>query len=218
MSANPAPSNSRASAVSGIVFALTFAAAGILLGDLFGSFADSDETFVEYYESTSNRNGSALGGLLLFASGVALIPFASGVVRLLAKERPSQSVDLAAPLSYVASGLIIGSAAAFGTVGMARVFADITNESSMPFQGSSIVVLPQLGYVLFVFAAWVLAVVLAIVARAIMRSGSLPRWVAWLTIVCAALLLLAPSGIAIFVLPVWSLATSIAMLRRSAGG
>ena len=75
--------------------------------------------------------------------------------------------------------------------------------------------LPQLGYVLIVFAAWTLAAILGILARGIRRSRSLPDWLAWLTFACAALLVLAPSGIAIFILPVWALATSVVMLRNS---
>lgn len=205
----------RVSGICGVFFAITFAAGGILLGDLFGSFADSDETFVEYYASSSNRTGSALGGLFLLISGIALLPFVSGLVRLIDPKQTSwAAVQLAIPLSYLAAGLIVAAAAALSTVGFARVFADITDESSPPFQGSSVAVLPQLGYVLIVFAAWVLAVVLAIVASASMRARSMPRAVAWLTIVCVGLLLLAPSGSALVALPVWSLATSVFMLRR----
>lgn len=215
MSGQPGPGNPRASAISGIVFALTFATSGILLGDLFGSFADSDETFVEYFDSSSNRTGSAVGGVVLFLSGIALIPFLSGVARLLTEDRPSWLADLVGPLSCVASGLILASGAALGTVGIARVFADITDGPDRPFQGSSIVVLPQLGYVLSVFAAWTLAAILGILARGILRSRSLPGWLAWLSFASAALLLLAPSGIAIVILPVWGLATSVVMLRNS---
>ncbi len=50
------PEGLRATAASGILFALTFTAALVLLADLLGSFADSDETFSQYYESLSNRN------------------------------------------------------------------------------------------------------------------------------------------------------------------
>ena len=205
----------RAAGICGVLFAITFAVGGILLGDLFGSFADSDETFTEYYASNSNQNGSALGGLLLLISGIAFLPFVAGLIRLIDPKQTSwAAVQLAVPLSYLAAGLIVAAAAALSTVGFARAFADITGESPPPFQGSSIAVLPQFGYVLMVFAGWALAVVLAILASVSTRARSMPRAVVWLTIVCVGLLVLAPSGGTFFALPVWSLASSVAMLRR----
>lgn len=214
MTALPVAGGLRGPAICGILFAVNFAAGGILLGELFGSFADSDATFVEYFESTSNRNGSAIGGVLLFVSGIALLPFVSGLVRMLTRERTSWAMELVAPLTYVVSGLIIASAAALSTVGLARVFADITDESSAPFQGSSIAVLPQFGYVLMVFASWTMVVLLSIVASASMRTRAMPRAVGIVTIVCAVMLVLAPSGLALVGAPVWGLVTAISMLRR----
>ena len=208
----------RLSAVCGIVFAITFVAAIVLLGGLLGSFADSDETFSEYYESSSNRNGSALGGVLLFVSGIALLPFVGGLVRLLSRSRESAAAQLAVPLSYVASGLIIASAAAFSTVGMARIMADIFDEATPPFQGASIVVLPQLGYVLMVFAAWTQAVLLALAGSLIIRTRALPAAAGWLAIVCAAILLPGAFAIApLLALPLWVLTAAVLMLRPATG-
>jgi hypothetical protein len=209
--------NVRASGICGVLFAITFTVGVILLGDLLGSFADSDETFAEYYASSANRTGSALGGLLLLISGIAFLPFVGGLVRLIDPNHTSwTTVQLGVPLSYVAAGLIIAAAAALSTVGFAGVFADIIDGSLEAFQGSSVAVLPQLGYVLIVLAAWVLAVVLAIVASVSMRARSMPRALAWLTMVCATLLLLAPSVAALLAIPIWALATSVVMLRRQA--
>lgn len=216
LSASVDSTNVRASGICGILLAITFAVGGILLGDLFGSFADSDETFVEYFASSSNRIGSAVGGLFLFFSGIALIPFLRGLIRQIDPDGTSWAAELAITLSYLVAGLIVAGAAALSTVGMARTFADIFDEEPRPFQGSSIAVLPQLGYVLMVFAGWTLAGVLAIVGSVSLRTRTLPREVAWITIICAVLLLLAPSGAALFVVPVWALVTSIFMLRRRA--
>jgi hypothetical protein len=207
----------RASGISGVIFAITFTAAGILLADLLGSFGDSDETFVEYYSSFSSRAGSAFGGVLLLAGGIAILPFIAGLFRLVDPQRTSwAAVQLALPLSYIASGLILAAAAALSTVGFARVFAaDIFDESSPHLQGSGVAVLPQFGYVLIVFAGWVLAMLLAIVAVVSMRNRSLPRGLGWLTIVCAGLLVISPTVAPLWAIPLWALATSVVMLRQS---
>ncbi len=210
------PESLRATAASGILFAVTFIAAFVLLADLLGSFADSDETFSQYYESLSNRNGSVLGAVLLFASGIALLPFAGGLTRHLNPEGESSSAQLLTQLPYVVSGLIIASAAATGTVGGARVMADIFDETSKPFQGASIVVLPQFGYALIVFAAWTEALFLLLVGVLTIRSGVQPTAVGWLAIICAAALLTSPAVISLLALPVWVLIASVFMLCSDA--
>jgi hypothetical protein len=94
--------------------------------------------------------------------------------------------------------------------------ADIFDETSKPFQGSSIVVLPQLGYVLIVFAAWAEAVFLVLVGFITIRSGVQPTAVGWLAIICAAALLTSPAVISLLALPVWVLIASVFMLRSDA--
>lgn len=201
----------------GILFAVAFGGAGFLLGDLWGSFGDSDDTFSEYYGSTSNRAGSVAGAVLLFVSGLAMLPFIGGLGRRIEAADGGRWVEVLMPLSYVASGVIIGAAAASGTVGASMIMADVFDEANEPFQGGSAAVLPQLGYVLIVFSAWTLAVVLVISGVLLLRAKAGPAFVGWLAIVCAAALLLAPAVLPLAVLPLWVLIASVFLFRSDAG-
>lgn len=205
----------RIAAGCGLVFAVTFALGIVLLAGLLGSFGDSDETFTEYYDSSSNRNASAAGGLLLFGSGLALLPFARGLMRVLGPGGARPSAGLLAPLVYIAAGLLISGAAALSTVGVSRVTADIFDEASRPFQGSTAAVLPQLGYVLIVFSAWTAAILLVLLGLSSLRSGALPRIAGWTAIVAAAALLLAPAISPLIALPLWAAVTAVVLLRMS---
>lgn len=198
-----------------MVFAITFAAGLLMLADLLGTFADSDETFVEYFDSAADRNRSAAGGVVLFISGVVLLPFLSGLIRAVDAGSGSQRARLAGALSPIASALIIASAAALATVGASRLMADLFDESSDPFQGSSIVVLPQLGYVLLVFAGWTVGIILALAGSVLIRTRALHRAFVWATFVCAAILILSPAVSPLAALPLWVLVASVALFRHT---
>jgi len=62
-------------AASGICFVVLFISGVIPLGELLGSFADSDATFDAYFASASNRAGNIVGGALLGASAFVFIWF-----------------------------------------------------------------------------------------------------------------------------------------------
>ena len=203
----------RLAAACGGLFAVTFGVALLLLADLLGSFADSDDTFAEYFDSEADRNLSAAGGVLLFISGVVLLPFLTGVVRAVDTDSGSRRGWLAGTLSPIASGLVIASAAALATVGASRLMADVFDESSEPFQGSSIVVLPQLGYVLMVFGAWTMGMILALTGSLLMKTRALPPALGWAAFVCAAILVLAPGVSPLVMLPAWVLVASVLLFR-----
>jgi hypothetical protein len=205
----------RLAAACGAAFAITFTAALALLADLLGTFADSDETFAEYFNSAADRNRSVAGGVLLFVSGVVVMPFLSGLARAADAGSGSQRIKLAGALSPLAGGLVIASAAALATVGASRLMADLFDESSDPFQGSSIVVLPQLGYVLLVFAGWTVGVILALAGSLMIKTRAVAPALGWAAFVCAAILILSPAVTPLVVLPVWALAASVLLFRRT---
>lgn len=64
-----------------------------------------------------------------------------------------------------------------------------------------------------------LAILLAPTAVVVLRSGVLPSWFGWFTVILAALGLIAPlSFILLLLLPVWVLAGSVLLYRRGAAG
>lgn len=63
----------RGRAWSGIGFAVLFFAGLLPLGDLLGSFGDSDATFVAYFAKDSNEVGALVGGVGLALAGLAFL-------------------------------------------------------------------------------------------------------------------------------------------------
>ena len=64
---------------AGVLCAVLFLGGGLLIGDLAGSFADSDPQFVDVHKSAGNRARFIVGGYALSASAIAFIWFAVGL-------------------------------------------------------------------------------------------------------------------------------------------
>lgn len=62
---------------SGVLFAVLFTAGIVPLGNLLGSFGDSDATFVAHFDEDSNRVGALVGGLLLALGALSFLWFLS---------------------------------------------------------------------------------------------------------------------------------------------
>ena len=198
----------RAAIVALAVFTLTFALGGMLLGEVFGSSGDSDQTFIDHYASSRNRGGDMAGSALLILSGAALLVFVTAMRRLLAS-LDSLARDLFSQVGFAASMVLIVAATLFLTTPLSISFGGLFDDTEQ-FAGTHASVLPQA----VAFAAMPLAAFAVVLVTIAARSRQMfPRWHTVLTWVCAALLLLAVSGVAGFVLPVWSAATAVALWR-----
>lgn len=199
------------------MFAVAFASGTVLLAELWGSFGDPDGAFADFYDDATNRGATVVGSALLFVSGLTLLPFAAGLAgRIDRGAGPWQ--QMLAQLPVVVSVLIVAAAAASATVGASRTMAVAFDEASEPFEGPGTAVLPQLGYVLIVLAAWAEAVWLLVAGTLAVRSGAKFFVAGWPAVACAAALILSPAVMPLLVLPVWVLAASVSMLRARASG
>lgn len=64
---------------SGVASALLYIAGFMPLGELLGSFGDSDATFVAYFDKSSNRVGALLGGIGVALASVTFFWFLSNL-------------------------------------------------------------------------------------------------------------------------------------------
>lgn len=205
----------RAAALSGVCFVVLFIGGAIPLGELLGSFADSDATFASYFATSSNRIGNIVGGGLLAASGFAFLWFLHHLREWL-QSHNTQSATL--PHFMFNSGLVfvvllLVGTAALVTVPVTLTFAELTDDA--PFEMGQ-AVLPQLGYVvLALFANWAAAVTIVAATTSARRSGSFPRWLCRFGFVVAGFVVLLglSGGGAFFALPAWVLAVSIHWFR-----
>ena len=66
----------KAAVVALALITLTFGVGGALLGEVFGSSGDSDQTFIDHFASSRNRGIDIAGSALLIAAGVAFLVLA----------------------------------------------------------------------------------------------------------------------------------------------
>ena len=198
---------------SAVTFAVLYVAGVILVGELLGSFGDSDETFVAFFAKESNRVGVLVGGVVLAGAGVAFLWFVASL--RLAIEGPGvlPHVVSAAGIAFVS--LLIAGAAALVTVPYARIFGGALDTQSILVGSEAL--LPQLGYVLItVCAMWMIAAMILAVSLAARAGGQLPRWLVRLGFgVSLFVFLLGPSVMGILGVPVWALAVSAYWFRSS---
>ena len=210
----PAHKRPRLSLLSGLSFVLLFFASLVMLGDLAGSFADSDALFIDYHSSQSNQIQVVVGGYVITAAGLALLIFLTGQAAPTSGRNghPLHNLALASGMVGVALWLAGGAALMMGAT--AKTFGSITGDA--PLTGDGVAVAPQLGYVLiFLSAMWALACSIAAQTWCVWTASTWPAWLRWLSVTTVIALLL---GAALFVplimLPIWVGAVSVFERRR----
>ncbi len=209
----------RVTAISGIAFVVLFAAGVAAMGDAFGNFGDSDATFVEYYRDDHPLD--VLGAYLISLAGVAFLRFVVGVCGGAIADPEARIAAIFAMLCGVVFVALLATAvAAAATIPASRLYGEIFSDTGQI--ATDVSTLPQLGFVfLYLSGALFASASVASMALVMRHESALPAWVARFGFVAAALLLLSgPLFIPFFILPIWVLAASAAMLRaesRNAG-
>ena len=201
----------RAARLYGVAFAVLFSLAlTVLLGELFGAFADEAESFTPYFDSSAERFRHAVGAYAVAASGIGFLGFAvtstTGAVGVPEVSTGAQTARLTAAVFAASVGI---AGAALATVSLSVGFGQITGD---PGIRDSQELLPQLGYVIIVvpgalsaaFAIW-------LIARVGARTAALPRWAAIGGYVAAGAQLLSFYTLPLLLLPLWVVAASLAL-------
>lgn len=198
---------------SGIVFALLFFAGILPLGDLLGSFGDSDATFVAFFDEDTNRIGTIVGSLVLALGALSFLWFLSHLRAATTGPGSLPSVVTGAGITFVV--LLLVGAASLITVPYARTFGGAFDDEDVLVASEAL--LPQLGYVLIaVFGMWAFAALVIAVTVGARRNGTLPRWLVRVGFAAAAFVFLLGSSVGGIVgVPIWTLCVSIHWLREA---
>jgi hypothetical protein len=196
-----------------VCFAVLFFAGLLPLGDLLGSFGDSDATFVAYFATDSNRIGSIVGGFVLALGGLSFLWFLSHLRLATIGTGSLPGVVSAAGTTFVVL-LLVGSASLV-TVPYARTFGGAFDDDATLVGSEAL--LPQLGYVLVaVFAMWAFAALIVAVTVAARHSRTFPRWLVRVGFASAVFVFLLGFSVGgLMGVPVWSLCVSIHWLREA---
>jgi hypothetical protein len=201
----------RARPWSGIVFAVLYVAGLVPLGELLGSFGDSDATFVDYFAKDSNLVGAVVGGIGLAVAALTFLWFLSHLRLSVDSTGPLPGVITAAGTTFVV--LLMSGTAALVTVPYARTFGGAFDEESILVGNEAL--LPQLGYVLLaVLAMWAAAALILAVTLAARAHSSFPRWLVRFGFAASVFVfVLGPSVMGVLGVPAWALAVAIHWLR-----
>jgi hypothetical protein len=206
----------RAARLYGVSFVALFTLAlTVLLGQLFGAFAESAESFTPYFDTTLERLQHGLGAYLLVASGLAFLGFAvRATAGLVEASGANTEVQMASFVAAVFASLVGVAAAALATVSLSIGFGQITGDPGIR-DGEEL--LPQLGYVVLAVPAAVSAAFsIWLLARLGSQTAKWPRWVTTAGYVVAVLQLFSFYSLPLFLLPLWVLAASISFRESPA--
>lgn len=206
----------RAARLYGVSFVALFTLAlTVLLGQLFGAFADSAESFTPYFDTTLERLQHGLGAYLL--SRRVSPSWASPCAQPLASSRlppANTEVQMASFVAAVFASLVGVAAAALATVSLSIGFSQITGDPGIR-DGEEL--LPLLGYVVLAVPAAVSAAFsIWLLARLGSQTAKWPRWVTTAGYVVAVLQLFSFYSLPLFLLPLWVLAASISFRESPA--
>lgn len=190
---------------AGALFVVLFVGSSVLLGELVGSFADSDAQFVTLFSDSGNRVSYVAGSALMLLAGLAFVWFADA----LSRDSGSRRAPLLITGAAAAIGMIV-AALAYATVPLSLLFGSFFGDPGLE---SGQAVLPQLGYVAVSLGGMLPAGIF--VAIAAMTPDLLPRWlsiVSYPVAILVSLTALLFMPFALFVL--WVVAATVTVSRR----
>jgi len=196
---------------SAVAFAVLYVAGLVPLGELLGSFGDSDATFVAYFAKDSNRIGTVFGGIGLALAGLVFFWFLSNLRLAIEGPGPLPGVVTAAGTTFVV--LLLSGDAALVAVPYARIFGGAYGEDAILVGTEAL--LPQMGYVLLaLLAMWSAAAFILAVTISGRAHTVFPRWLVRLGFAASVFVFfLGPSVMGLLGVPVWALAVGIHWLR-----
>ena len=189
----------------GSAFVVLFLGSSVLLGELVGSFADSDAQFVTLFSDSGNRIGYVIGSFLLVLAGLAFVWFAHA----LSCETGTRRAALLITGATAGSGMIV-AALAFATVPLSILFGSTVGDPGLQ---AGQAVLPQFGFAALGLGAMLPAGIF--IALATLTPDLLPRWLvaaSWPVAVLVALTAFLYLPMTLFVL--WVVAATVTVTRR----
>lgn len=174
---------------------------------------DSNAKIVSWYADHGHRVGVIVGAFVLAFCGLFILWFASGLrQRLRLAEGPEGRLANVA----LGGGVLLVAMLWVGAAALAAVPASVSIGGSSELTNADVArFLPSVGFgSILIFGMFAAIALIESTAIVIMRTGVLPRWLAWLGFVCGIVLLFGALFFPVLALPVWLIAASIVLFRR----
>jgi hypothetical protein len=199
----------RWSPLSGAMFVALSVVAFVLRSDAPLS-DDPDTTILKYFDSNGNRDRDVAAFLCALAAALFFVWFLSVLcMRLVRADDTARALTAAAfgaglisaTLWLAAKALLISSSAASST-------------SEFQLDPNTFRILNDIGFILWISGTTIAAVTVIATALVSLRSGPLPKWLAWLSLLVAATMLLAVLAFFFLSWLGWVLVVSIVLTWR----
>jgi hypothetical protein len=197
--------------VAGVLAAVTFVV-GLLFASDSPDTSDPDAKVLAWYADHGHRVGILVGGFLLAFCGLFFLWFAAGLrQRLRAAEGPGGRLSTVAFGGAVVFVAMLGA----GAAALAAIPAEQSFGSGPALHTADLArFLPSAGFgAILVFGAFGAIALIDATSIVILRTGILPRWLAWLGFVAAVVLLFGVVFVPMIALPIWLVAASIVLFR-----
>ena len=198
----------RWSPVGGVIFVALY-----LVGLALTSSPDSgkpDEKIVAHYAKAGTRHQDIASFFLILAAGLAFVWFLAMLRnRLTRSEGPGPWTAAAFGAGFVSIALWIAGFGLFTAPSFAR-----TDTHRFVLDANTFRILNDLGYALWFSGTTIAAVTVVATAILSLRTGLLPRWLAWVSFVVAATMLVSFFFVPLLILLGWVLVTSLIFLWR----
>lgn len=205
-------SMARWSPLSGVVFVATWIIAVAITSGT-PSSDDSDASIVDYYNSSGHRNKDIAALFCVLVGMLFFVWFLSALrTRLARAEGKAGGLTAAAfGAGLVMTGLWFTAAAMFTSASMARA-----DTSKFQLDPNTFRMINDMGFVLWVGGTTIAIVTVVATALLSLRAGPLPRWLAWLSFLVAATMLVAFLFFPILIWLGWVLLVSIVLVWKPA--
>jgi len=191
--------------VLGIVYTVLFAVGFVVSGPQSSETASPAAVIHNY---TVHKTGMVAGVFLVAVAAVALVLFAASVRRFVTRDGDSR---------VLGAGITAGSAVyATGVLFMGMLMISLVDAAKHSLGGvaQTLNIVANDSWVPIVAGISMTTLATGIVG---LRSGALPRWVGWVSVVLGIMAVAGPVGaIAFLVFPVWVLVVAVVLLRAPA--
>lgn len=200
----------KVASIAGILFVVLLIAGIATTGDMPATDA-SDSEHVDWWSDSGNQTRMIVSAYLITLASLAFVAF---LVAMRARLLAQPGSELLARFSF-AAGLLFAALLIAATISIGQV-AGAVKFGDAPLPAVDFLrMFPQFGYGLMLLGGGLSAAAsVAAASWAILRTGAFERWLGWLGIVCAIVLLLGVFFLPMVALLIWVLAASVLLWRR----
>lgn len=199
--------------VTGIAFVALWIVTFAIIGNDVDT-QDSDAKIVAYYAKSSNQNKHIVGFFMILAATLLFIWFLAKL-----RERLVRAEGSGASLTALGFGAGIAAAALWAVADAFFAAAAFAADDTHKFvlDPNTYRIISDTGYAVWFSGTTVAAITVTVTALLALRTGLLPKWIAWLSFPVALTMLVAFFFIPFLIMLGWILVVSVTlMVRREA--